>query len=67
MALSVDQLNAITEKFYVKKLHDNIFDSNPLLQRIKKSGSYKSTSGGTQIYVPLNYATASASGLERAA
>jgi len=33
-----------------------------LLQRIKKSGSYKSTSGGTQIYVPLNYATASASG-----
>jgi hypothetical protein len=62
MALSVDQLNAITEKFYVKKLHDAIFDSNPLLMRIKKSGSYKSTSGGTQIYVPLNYATATASG-----
>jgi hypothetical protein len=62
MSLSLDQLNAITEKFYVKKLHDNIFDSNPLLMKLKSSGSYKSTSGGTQIYVPLNYATATASG-----
>ena len=62
MALSVDQLNAITEKFFMKKLFDNIFDSNPLLQKMMKSGSYKSTSGGTQIYVPLNYATTSASG-----
>jgi hypothetical protein len=62
MALSVTQMNAITEKFFLKKLHDNIFDSNPLLMKIKKAGSYKSTSGGTQIYVPLNYATATASG-----
>lgn len=62
MALSVDQLNAITEKYYVKKLFDNIFDSNPLLKKIKDSGSYKTVSGGTQIYVPLNYAAASASG-----
>lgn len=62
MALSVDQLNAITEKFYVKKLFDNIFDSNPTLQKLKNSGSYKSTSGGTQIYVPLNYAVTTAAG-----
>ena len=62
MALSVDQLNAITEKFYVKKLFDNIFDSNPLLVKLREGGSYKSTSGGTQIYVPLNYATTTASG-----
>jgi hypothetical protein len=62
MALSVDQLNAITEKFFLKKLYDNIFDSNPLLMKIKKGGSYKSTSGGTQIYVPLNYAAATAAG-----
>jgi hypothetical protein len=62
MALSIDQLNAITDKYFVKKLHDNIFDSNPLLQKIQKSGSYKSVSGGTQIYVPLNYATTTASG-----
>lgn len=62
MALSVDQLNAITEKYFVKKLFDNIFDSNPLLKRIKDSGSYKSVDGGTQIYVPLNYAAASSAG-----
>lgn len=62
MALSVDQLNAITEKFYIKKLYDNIFDSNPLLKKIQEGGSYKSVSGGTEIYVPLNYAQTSASG-----
>ena len=62
MALSVDQLNAITEKYYVKKLYDNIFDSNPLLKKIMDTGSYKSVSGGTQIYVPLNYAQTTASG-----
>jgi len=62
MALSVSQLNSITTEFFLKKLYDNIFDSNPLLMKIKKSGSYVSTSGGTQIYVPLNYATATASG-----
>lgn len=62
MALSVDQLNAISQKYYLKKLYDNIFDSNPYLQRIQRGGSYKSVSGGTQIHVPLNYATTSASG-----
>lgn len=62
MALSVDQLNAITEKYYVKKMFDNIFDSNPTLMKLKNGGSYKSTSGGTQIYVPLNYAQTTASG-----
>lgn len=62
MSLSIDQLNAITEKYFVKKLHDNVFDSNPYAQRLKKSGSYMSVSGGTSIYVPLNYATTSASG-----
>lgn len=62
MALTIDQLNALTDKYFLKKLHDNIFDSNPLLQKLMKSGSYKPVSGGTQIYVPLNYATTTASG-----
>lgn len=62
MALTIDQLNALTDKYFIKKLHDNIFDSNPLLQKLMKGGSYKAVSGGTQIYVPLNYATTSASG-----
>lgn len=62
MALSIDQLNAVTSEYFVNKLRDNIFDSNPLLMKIKKGGSYKSVSGGTQIYEQLNYGTASASG-----
>ena len=62
MSLSIDQLNAITEKYYVKKLFDSIFDSNVLLRKMKNGGSYKSADGGTQIYVPLNYAVASSKG-----
>lgn len=61
MALSYDQISAVTQKFYVKKLHDNIFDSNPLLQRAKKKW-YEKVDGGTEIVVPLNYAQASAGG-----
>jgi hypothetical protein len=62
MALSIDQLNAITQKYYIAKMHDNIFDSNPTLKKIKESGSYKSVSGGTKIVETLNYGQANASG-----
>lgn len=62
MALDPDQLTAITSKYYIKKLYDNVFDSNPLLKKIKMSGSYKAVPGGTQINAPLNYATTTASG-----
>src|SRR6185436_7577478 len=56
MALSYDQISAITLKYYVPKLYDNIFNSNPLLQRHKKK-SYEKVGGGSSIMVPLNYAT----------
>lgn len=56
MALTYDQLSAITEKKFIKKAVDNIFDSDPLMQRAKKKGWYKSIDGGTSIVVPLNYA-----------
>lgn len=59
MALSYDQISAITEKKFIPKLVDNIFDSNPLLQRLKKK-SYERVDGGTSIMQPLNYAQASA-------
>lgn len=58
MAVSIDQLNAITHKYIMPKLHDNIFDSNPLLKKLKEGGSYKSIAGGVTIDVPLNYAAA---------
>lgn len=56
MALTYDQLSAITEKKFMPKAVDNIFDSNPLLQRMKESGSYKKVDGGTSIIQPLEYA-----------
>jgi hypothetical protein len=59
--LTWDQISGITEKKFVKKLHNNVFDSNPLLQRLKKK-SYEKLDGGTSIMVPLNYATTTASG-----
>lgn len=62
MAVSIDQLTSITHKKIIPKLYDNIFDSNPLLMRLLKSGQYMSCEGGTTIDVPLNYATTSASG-----
>jgi len=61
MPLTWDQVSGITEKVFVKKLADNIFDSNPLLQRLKEK-SYEKLGGGTSIMVPLNYAQTSSSG-----
>ena len=61
MALTWDQISGITEKKFIKKMADNIFDSNPLLKRLKEK-SYEKLDGGTSIMVPLNYATTTASG-----
>jgi hypothetical protein len=62
MALSYDQVTAITQKKFIPKMYDNIFDSNPLLQRAKSKGWYEKLDGGERIVVPLMYATTSASG-----
>lgn len=62
MALTYDQITAITQKRYIPKLVDNIFDSDPLLQRAKSKGWYTSTNGGTSIVVPLMYAQIAAAG-----
>ena len=56
MALTYNQISAITEKKFIPKMVDNIFDSNPLLQRFKKGDVYEGIDGGTSILVPLNYA-----------
>jgi len=66
MALSYDQISAITERKFIPKLYDNIFDTDPLLQRLKKK-SYEKLDGGTVILVPLNYAKTSAAGSYTAA
>ena len=61
MALSYDQISSITRKKFIPKLYDNIFDSNPLLQRAKKKW-YESIDGGERIIVPFNYAMTTATG-----
>lgn len=61
MALTYDQISAITLKYYVPKMYDNVFNSNPLLQRHKKK-SYEKVDGGVSVMVPLNYAVPTASG-----
>lgn len=60
MALTYDQITAITEKKFVPKLVDNIFNANPLLKRLK--AKEKPQPGGEKVLVPLNYATVSSSG-----
>jgi hypothetical protein len=52
-----NQVNAITTKFYIPKIADAIFDTNPTLNRSKKKGWYKTFDGGETIMAPLNYAT----------
>ncbi len=61
MPLTYDQISAITQKKIIPKMVDNIFDSNPLLQRAKKK-FYEKVDGGTSILQPLNYAQISAGG-----
>src|SRR3990167_1997012 len=58
---SYDQVSAITERKFIPKLVDNIFDSNVLLKRFKEK-NYEAQDGGTQIVQPLGYATNAASG-----
>lgn len=62
MALTYDQISAITQKKYIAKLADAIFDSDPLLKRAKDKGWYTSIDGGTQIIQPLMYAQTVAAG-----
>lgn len=61
MALDYNQINGITRDFFMKKLYDNVFNSNPLLQRMKDK-SYRKVSGGNKILIPLEYDDVSAAG-----
>lgn len=61
MALSYDQLSAITQKKFIPKMADNIFDSNPLFRRAREKFLEK-IDGGERIVVPLGYASTTASG-----
>lgn len=62
MALTYDQINAITQKKFLPKLVDNVFDSIALLSRMKKGEGYSKIDGGERIVQPLEYAQDSAAG-----
>jgi hypothetical protein len=62
MALSLNQINAITHKKFLPKLYDNIFDSNVLLSKMKAGNGYRKIDGGDSIVVPLEYAQLTAAG-----
>lgn len=62
MALTYGQISAITEKKFIPKLYDNIFDSGPILKRSQTKGWYNKIDGGERIIVPLAYAQTTASG-----
>jgi hypothetical protein len=55
-----DQITAITQKKFIPKMYDNIFDSNIIMQRMKKNSTYKKLDGGERVVVPLNYAQVTA-------
>jgi hypothetical protein len=61
MPLTYDQITAITRAKWIPKLQDNIFDTDPIVQRARKK-FLKKVNGGTDIRTPLNYATNGAGG-----
>lgn len=50
------EISALTHRFLIPKLVDNIFDSNTLMQRAKKKGWYDPYDGGVEVSQPLVYA-----------
>jgi hypothetical protein len=55
MALTYDQISAITEKYFLPKLVDNVFRSNALTERLLRKGKMEVT-GGERILQPVLYA-----------
>lgn len=62
MALTYNEISAITEKYFHPKLVDNIFTSNTLLSRAKSKGWLQTIDGGEKIIIPVAYATTTAGG-----
>jgi hypothetical protein len=63
VAVTIDEISALTEKLYLPIIADNFFDSNPLLARMHDRGLRKD--GGTAVHAPLLYAATGAAGAIR--
>jgi len=60
MALSYNEISAITEKYFKPKLVDNIFKSNVLFSRLRDK--QEKLDGGERVLLPVAYATTTAAG-----
>lgn len=63
MALSIDEISALTQELVMPLIADNIFNSNPVFARLWAKGPKEQ--GGTAIRAPLMYAKVGASGAIR--
>jgi len=61
MALDYNQVSAVTKKYFVPKMSDVVFDSNPLTKR-SKTRFMEMVDGGERAVLPLGYASTTASG-----
>jgi len=55
MALDYSQIQAVTKRYFLPELADNIFVGTPELKRLKEKG-LKLVDGGEKIVAPLEYA-----------
>lgn len=62
MAITINQISAITRKYYFSNLADEIATSMALLMKMKEMGRMIDIDGGDQIYQPVTYARITASG-----
>lgn len=62
MPLSFDQISATTQKKFIPKLQDGVFDHDPITKRAKEKGWAGTLDGGTSVLYPVNYAQATAEG-----
>ena len=61
MALPASQIDAITRRYFIPKLYNNIFNSGVIIQRAQKKWK-KKVDGGITLNIPLEYATTTAGG-----
>lgn len=54
MSLTYSQITAITEKYYLKRLVDNVYLQAAMLARLTQKGKMKLVEGGTSIMVPIS-------------
>jgi len=54
MALSIDEANTVSDKFYDKTLTQQVYEKSPFYVKLKSMGNV-STDGGTQIQWPIRY------------